>query len=125
MAVFAEDTATLTACRNFVRDKEFEDIVEMTYTKGMCLQNVVQKGNMLYLLLRTWWINYSEKDGKVIKTGDCIDTVLSRNVSRQEPPGFSITSVNCHSCGGVLMPCVSGIVHIVEANIIWKTKDGS
>lgn len=100
MAVFAEDTATLTACRNFVRDKEFEDIVEMTYTKGMCLQNVVQKGNMLYLLLRTWWINYSEKDGKVIKTGDCIDTVLSRNVSRQEPPGFSITSVNCHSCGG-------------------------
>lgn len=79
---------------------ERKDIVEMTYTKGMCLQNVVQKGNMLYLLLRTWWINYSEKDGKVIKTGDCIDTVLSRNVSRQEPPRFSITSVNCHSCGG-------------------------
>lgn len=100
MAVFAENAATLTACRNFERDREFEDIVEMTYTKGMCLQNVVQKGNMLYLLLRTWWINYSEKDGKVIKTGDCIDTVLGRNVSRKEPPGFSITSVNCHNCGG-------------------------
>lgn len=100
MAVFAENTATMTACRNFPRDKRFEDIVEMTYTKGLCLQNTVQKGNMLYLVLRTWWINYSEKDGRVIKTGDCIDTVFSRNISKQEPPGFSITSVNCHSCGG-------------------------
>ena len=72
----------------------------MTYTNGMCLQKVRQNDNVLHLTLRTWWINYSEVNGKIIKTGDLIDATFVKNVARREMPGFSITSVNCHSCGG-------------------------
>lgn len=69
--------------------------------------------------LRTWWINYSENQGKVRKTGDCIDVELSRNVAVMEPPGFSITSVACPSCGGSfdavrqkVCPCCGGEYHM-------------
>lgn len=51
------------------------------------------------MTLRTWWINYSEKNGRVNRCGDCIDVTLRRNVAYMEPPGFSITSVYCRNCG--------------------------
>ena len=100
MAVFAKEPQNLTAYCGGKRDDRFEDIIEMTYTNGMCLQKVRQNGNVLHLTLRTWWINYSEVNGKIIKTGDLIDATFAKNVTRRETPGFSITSVNCHSCGG-------------------------
>ena len=100
MAVFAKDPQNLTAYCGGKRDDRFADIIEMTYTNGMCLQKVRKNGNVLHLTLRTWWINYSEVNGKIIKTGDLIDATFAKNVTRRETPGFSITSVNCHSCGG-------------------------
>ena len=100
MAVFAKEPQNLTAYCGGKRDDRFADIIEMTYTNGMCLQKVRQNGNVLHLTLRTWWINYSEVNGKIIKTGDLIDATFVKNVARREMPGFSITSVNCHSCKG-------------------------
>ncbi len=100
MAVFAKEPQNLTAYCGGKRDDRFADIIEMTYTNGMCLQKVRQNGNVLHLTLCTWWINYSEVNGKIIKTGDLIDATFVKNVARREMPGFSITSVNCHSCKG-------------------------
>lgn len=100
MAVFAEQPEELACYRGGERDARFADILEMTYTNGTVLNKVRQDGNKLQLSLRTWWVNYSEENGQVKKTGDCIDVVVSRDMTRQEAPGFSITSVQCESCGG-------------------------
>ena len=99
MAVFAGEPQNLTAYRGKGRDARFENILEMTYTNGMCLRNVKRQGDDLHLTIRTWWINYSEEKGKIRKTGDLIDVTICRNIAHREKPGFSITSVNCHSCG--------------------------
>ncbi|MGN0431320.1 MAG: hypothetical protein ACI4EQ_03090 [Lachnospiraceae bacterium] len=100
MAVFTEQPETLACYRGGQRDARFSDILEMTYTNAICLKHVRMEGNILHMSLRTWWVNYSENQGKVRKTGDCIDVTLSRNVAVMEPPGFSITSVACPNCGG-------------------------
>lgn len=100
MAVFAEQPENLACYRSSHRDPKFSDILEMTYTNAICLNHVRIEGNILHMSLRTWWINYSEHQGKVRKTGDCIDVELRRNVAAMEPPGFSITSVECPNCGG-------------------------
>ena len=99
MAVFAREPQNLTAYRGKGRDERFENILEMTYTNGMCLRNVKRQGDDLHLTIRTWWINYSEEKGKIRKTGDLIDVTVCRNIAHREVPGFSVTSVNCHSCG--------------------------
>ena len=100
MVVFAEKPKMLACYRGGEIDARFSDILEMTYTNATCLKKVYMEGNILHMSLRTWWVNYSEKNGKVRKTGDCIDVDLSRNVANIEPPGFSITSVACPNCGG-------------------------
>lgn len=100
MAVFAEHPERLACYRGGQRDAGFDDILEMTYTNATCLKDMRMEGDILHMSLRTWWVNYSEHQGKVGKTGDCIDVELSRNVSAIEPPGFSITSVACPNCGG-------------------------
>lgn len=100
MAVFAEQPENLACYRGGQRDERFADILEMTYTNATCLRHVRMEGSILHMSLRTWWINYSEHQGKVRKIGDCIDVELSRNVAVMEPAGFSITSVACPSCGG-------------------------
>lgn len=100
MVVFADDPEELACYQGTERDVRFEDILEMTYTNGTILQQIKQEGNQLRLFLRTWWINYSEKNGTVEKTGDCIDVIISRDITKTEEPGFSITSVQCRTCGG-------------------------
>lgn len=100
MAVFTEQPEQLACYRGGQRDPRFSDILEMTYTNATCLRHVRMEGNILHMALRTWWVNYSEKQGKIQKTGDCIDVELCRNVAVMEPPGFSITSVECGNCGG-------------------------
>ena len=100
MAVFADQPEKLACYSAGKRDPRFSDILEMTYTNATCLKHVQMEGNILHMSLRTWWVNYSEKQGKIKKTGDCIDVELSRNVLSMETPGFSITSVECRSCGG-------------------------
>ncbi len=100
MAVFAEYPEKLACYRGGQRDDRFSNILEMTYTNATCPKKVRLEGNILHMFLRTWWINYSEAQGKVHKTGDCIDVEVSRNVAVMEPPGFSITSVGCPNCGG-------------------------
>ena len=57
MAVFAKDAQNLTAYCGGKRDDCFADIIEMTYTNGMCLQKVRQNDNVLHLTIRTLWIN--------------------------------------------------------------------
>lgn len=100
MAVFAEQPEELACYRGGARDARFADILEMTYTNGTVLNKINRDGNKLQLFLRTWWVNYSEQNGRVVKKGDCIDVVVSRDITRQEAPGFSITSVHCEGCGG-------------------------
>ena len=100
MAVFAEDPQNLACYHGTERDPRFSDILEMTYTNATCLKKSWMEGNILHLSLRTWWINYSEFNGKIYKTGDCIDLEVCTNVTVLEPPGFSITSVSCPCCGG-------------------------
>lgn len=100
MAMFAEEPQNLACYQGADRDPRFSDILEMTYTNATCLNQTQLDGNILQLSLRTWWINYSESKGKVLKTGDCIDITIRTNVTVMEPPGFSITSVACPHCGG-------------------------
>lgn len=100
MAVFAGQPENLACYRSSERDPRFSDILEMTYCDATCLNKAWMEGNILHLSLRTWWINYRESNGKVHKSGDCIDVVVSTNVAIMEPPGFSITSVACPHCGG-------------------------
>ena len=85
LAVFAQQPEKLACYRGGQRDARFSDILEMTYTNAVCLRRVQVDGNILHMSLRTWWINYSESQGKVRKTGDCIDVELSRNVAVMEP----------------------------------------
>lgn len=100
MAVFAKDPANLTSYKGTTLDPRFHDIVEMTHISSFVIQKVRQANNILHITLRTWWINYNEADGKITKTGDCIDVTISKDISHADIPGFSITSVNCHNCGG-------------------------
>lgn len=100
MAVFAKEPANLTAYKGTELDARFKDIVEMTHRASFVVKNIRQSGNILHMTLRTWWINYSEHDNKIEKTGDCIDITISRDITQIETPGFSITSVNCKNCGG-------------------------
>ena len=100
MAVFADHPEKLACYQGGQMDARFSDILEMTYTNSTCLQKMRMEGNILHMSLRTWWVNYSENQGKVRKTGDCIDVELRRNVAVVEPPGFSITSAMCPNCGG-------------------------
>ena len=100
MTVFAKDPAALTAYKADTLDTRFQDIIEMTHISSFVVKHIEQKGNILHMTLRTWWINYNDINGKIKKTGDCIDVTISKDVSHTETPGFSITSVNCHNCGG-------------------------
>ncbi len=100
MATFADRPEELACYRGEKREPRFDDILEMTYTNGTILRKITRDGNKLILSLRTFWVNYSESNGTVNKTGDCIDVVVSRDITKQEKPGFSITSVQCESCGG-------------------------
>ena len=100
MAVLAEKPENLACYAAGTRDAQFADILEMTYTNGLCLNKLWLEGDQMHMSIRTWWINYYENDGKIKKCGDCIDTVFVKNISRQEEPGFSITSVFCPDCGG-------------------------
>ena len=99
MAVFSENPSELAAYMEDSREPEFSDIVEMTYIDAIALQKQHREGNLLQLSLRTWWINYSEHNGKIKKTGDCIDVTLTHDITHIDPPGFSITSVSCPNCG--------------------------
>lgn len=81
---FAKDVQNLTAYCGGKRDERFENILEMTYTNGMCLKKVRREGSFLHLTFRTWWINYSlspdeEKGNRIVKTGDLIDVTFGRN----------------------------------------------
>lgn len=100
MAVMAEKPENLACYRADERETAFSDIVEMTYTNGICLNGIRMEGDLMYISLRTWWINYYEKDGKIKKIGDRIDATFVKNIRNPEAPGFSITSVSCDSCGG-------------------------
>ena len=100
MATFADRPEELACYRGEKREPHFDDILEMTYTNGTILRKITRDGNKLILSLRTYWVNYCESNGTVNKTGDCIDVVVSRDITKQENPGFSITSVQCENCGG-------------------------
>lgn len=100
MAVFAKDPASLTAYKGTTLDPRFEDIIEMTHISSFVVKQIREENHILHMTLRTWWINYNDINGKIKKTGDCIDVTISKDVSHTETPGFSITSVNCHNCGG-------------------------
>ena len=100
ISVLAEKPENLACYAAGTRDAQFADILEMTYTNGLCLNKLWLEGDQMHMSIRTWWINYYENDGKIKKCGDCIDTVFVKNISRQEEPGFSITSVFCPDCGG-------------------------
>lgn len=100
MAVLAEKPEDLACYRANAREPLFSDILEMTYTNGVCLNGIRQEGEVMHLSVRTWWVNYYEEHGKVKKSGDCIDVTFRRNIAKPEAPGFSITSVSCPGCGG-------------------------
>lgn len=100
MTIFAEDRSNLAFCRADTIDPRFDNILEMTYINALVIRQMQIKGDLLLLTLRTWWINYREVNNKIVKSGECIDMTLCRNISAPEPPGFSISSVNCPSCNG-------------------------
>ncbi len=100
MTVMAEKPENLACYRADDREAAFANIVEMTYTNGICLNGIRMEGDLMHISLRTWWINYYEKDGKIKKVGDRIDATFAKNIRNLEAPGFSITSVSCDSCGG-------------------------
>lgn len=100
MAVFSEEPEKLACYRAGTREPLFSDIVEMTYTNGLCLNGIRMEGNVMHMSLRTWWVNDYEQNGKIKKSGDCIDVTFKKNMAKQEAPGFSITSVSCKGCGG-------------------------
>lgn len=100
MVVFANNSANLTACKATTLDPRFQNIVEMTHISTFVVKRIRKENNLLHMTLRTWWINYNDIDGKIKKTGDCIDITISKDISHAETPGFSITSVNCRNCGG-------------------------
>lgn len=100
MAVLAEKPEELVCYRADTREQLFSDILEMTYTNGICLNGIRMEGNTMHMSVRTWWVNHYEEHGKVKKSGDCIDVTFRRNVAKLEAPGFSITSVSCPGCGG-------------------------
>lgn len=100
MAVMTEEPENLACYGAGTREALFADILEMTYTNGICLNQVWLEGDTMHLSIRTWWINYYEKNGKIKKNGDRIDATFVKTITKPEKPGFSITSVSCKSCGG-------------------------
>jgi len=100
MAIMSDHPENLASYCGGPLNPYFQDIIEMTYMQAMTVKNIHMEGSHLCLTLRTWWINYSEKNGRVNRRGDCIDVTLRRNTAYMEPPGFSITSVHCRNCGG-------------------------
>lgn len=99
MAIMSDHPDNLASYCGGTLNPYFRDIIEMTYMQAMTVQDIHMEGSHLCMTLRTWWINYSEKNGRVNRCGDCIDVTLRRNVAYMEPPGFSITSVYCRNCG--------------------------
>ena len=72
MAVLAEKPEELACYRADAREPLFSDILEMTYTNGICLNGIRMEGNIMHMSVRTWWVNHYEEHGKVKKSGDCI-----------------------------------------------------
>lgn len=100
MAVFSDDRANLASFCGEPLHPYFDNIVEMTYINALLIKELHVQNNILHVTLRTWWINYSEHNGQIYKSGDCIDVSLRRSIAEREAPGFSITSVSCTGCGG-------------------------
>lgn len=100
MAVFSEDPKQLASFAAASLDSRTQEILEMTYTSGLCIQNIWLTGSILHLCTRTWWVDYSVHGSSIRRTGDCFDVTVRRDISKIEPPGFSITSVSCPNCGG-------------------------
>lgn len=67
MAVLAEKPENLACYAAGTRDAQFADILEMTYTNGLCLNKLWLEGDQMHMSIRTWWINYYENDGKIKK----------------------------------------------------------
>ena len=63
MAVLAEKPEELACYRADAREPLFSDILEMTYTNGICLNGIRMEGNIMHMSVRTWWINHYEEHG--------------------------------------------------------------
>ena len=104
----------------------FSDILEMTYTNGICLNGIRMEGNIMHMSVRTWWVNHYEEHGKVKKSGDCIDVTFRRNV---EKTGKHLDFVHhirfpVRVVAAALTRYGRKNVLIVAVNIIWKRKLG-
>lgn len=64
MAVMAENPENLACYHANEREAEFSNILEMTYTNGICLNKIWLEGDLMHISLRTWWVNYHGKDGR-------------------------------------------------------------
>ena len=58
MAVLAEKPEELACYRADAREPLFSDILEMTYTNGICLNGIRMEGNIMHMSVRTWWVKH-------------------------------------------------------------------
>ena len=71
MAIMSDHPENLASYCGGTLNPYFRDIIEMTYMQAMTVQDIHMEGSHLCMTLRTWWINYSEKNGRVNRCGDC------------------------------------------------------
>lgn len=125
MAVLAEKPEELACYRADAREPLFSDILEMTYTNGICLNGIRMEGNIMHMSVRTWWVNHYEEHGKVKKSGDCIDVTFRRNVENRKHLDFPSHPFPVRVVAAALTRYGRKNVLIVAVNIIWKRKAGS
>ena len=122
MAIMSDHPENLASYCGGTLNPYFQDIIEMTYMQAMTVQDIHMEGSHLCMTLRTWWINYSEKDGSINRRGDCIDVTLRRILLTwnhlDSPLHLFVVVIAVEA----LTRFARESVHIAELYIIWKMK---
>lgn len=125
MAVLAEKPEELACYRADAREPLFSDILEMTYTNGICLNGIRMEGNIMHMSVRTWWVNHYEEHGKVKRAVTALMLHFAEMWKNRKHLDFPSHPFPVRVVAAALTRYGRKNVLIVAVNIIWKRKAGS
>lgn len=98
--IFSSDVGNCVQYSGNGSNEEFREIININYRGGMNFVSLEQKGNVLEVNLQLYLTNTYDNGRKIKEKDEVIHMILHHNAEFKVAPDFSITKVECSSCGG-------------------------
>lgn len=100
MILFHDNIADCVQCTGSDRSHKFHDIVDIEYRGGMGVKGIRRKGEYLEAELELYLTSTVDDGRKISSRPEKIRITMRHNTHFPVDPTFSISKVQCHSCGG-------------------------